>query len=214
MIRAWLQSSTTYLVSLVLLSCVLLGVFIRASQVFLALQKLTKDQSTASPNGYITLTGSSFLPISVMNRIVFAAVISVLFGLGTGLWNIMDRFHRSDLVKLVDVHVLHRFSRTIWCMDVPEAPHSLKRTVFSAVTCDPLEDDVVAGATLPQFYYVIDQHLHCYDWKAEHAGYTVVRRNGHEPILSAFAGSPTASCSPETNADPGPSTEAMSRAGR
>lgn len=192
------HSSTLYLASLVLLSAGLLAIFFTAFRVWLILRKLRVEHSNLLLTTLNRETGLNFLPLSTASRLIFICVGLTALSAGASVWNIFDRFHRSDFVELEKVHVDERYDKTHFKMSVQTKPNSGKWIQFSATTCDPPEDDVVKNAVLCTFYYVVDPHLHCYDWNAQHAGYTVWRNQLNEPILTSVAGSSAAQCSQTT----------------
>ena len=202
------HSSTLYLASLVLLSLVCLAILLKASDILYITRKMTVSLSEPLSASSVIVTGSSYLPASMVNKIFAAGMLMVLLGGGVLVNDIMQRFHRSQLVKLEDVHVLAKYDANSYCMEVQTSPQSNHWKPFSAHTCDPLEADVVPGATLPIFYFAVDSNLQCYDWNAEHAGYTVWRNNAKQPILSSFPRSPTPQC---TEAPGTTSTSASAR---
>lgn len=207
------HSSTFYLLSLLALCSLLLAVSLKAFAVFIALRKFTvKPLGPSSVS--LEVTGSSFLPASMINRVVLVSACSTLFAWGVITWTIFDRFHRSELVRLEKVQINSKDDSRNFKASIVENPGSSKLISFSLTACDPLENDVVAGVTLCKFYYVVDSHLHCFDWNAKHAGYTVWRDGNNEPILTSDTGPPAASCEAtptHSSAETGPETQARAR---
>lgn len=204
------HSSTFYLLSLVALSSVLLAVCLKSCQIFVVLSRFTGKRLGPSSAG-LEITGSSFLPASTINKLALVNVLSLFFAWGLITWTIFDRFARSELVQLENVHVTSKTDDSHFKMSIAEKPGSSRLVEFSATTCDPLEKDVVAGATLCKFYYVVDSHLHCYDWNAKHAGYTLWRDINNDPIITSDSGPPTASCTDQTTHTTSQTAEARAR---
>jgi hypothetical protein len=214
MIR-WVHSSTFYLVSRVLFCSALLGVLLRASSIFLEIPKLLRTVSSSSENtSTIVMTGSSFLPISALNRLALVMMISTLFAWGTTVWNIMDRFHRSDLVQLENVHVLAKYDERNYCMSVQTRPGNGVWKPFKENLCDDALPHAVSGSTLTEFYFIPDFNMKCADWRnhRQGAGMVVLEdTKTNAPILTPFAEYSTTSietCSARPSADAGTETRA------
>lgn len=205
-------SGTLYLVSLVLLSSVLLALCLKAIEAWREVREILNGPLNSSSNSSIIVSGTSYLPASMINRLAAIAVLSTVFALTVSVWLIFDRFGRSDLVKYENVHVLARYSPRNFCMES-------RGIQFSARPCQPFPDDIVPGVTLTKFWYVYDEHLNCNDWYAtrrgEKAGYSTWRNPDDTPILTNFPRSASAgeSCAkPESRSVP--EAETTARAGR
>lgn len=205
------HSSTFYLLSLVALCSVYLALSIRASQVFIALWTLSRSLRTASLSTSLNVTGSSYLPISVVKKVVLSSAISSAIACSFLTWVILDRFYRSSLVELERVKIVSKTDDSHFKGAIRKTPNSSQLVSFAITTCDPLEKDVVAGVTLCTFSYVVDSHLHCFDWNAKHAGYTVWRDEKNDPIITPDAGPPAASCQTPRSTDTAQTTEARTR---
>lgn len=190
------HSSTFYLLSSVLFCSILFGVFLKVSEVFIALRKLTATPLEPSSGTSVIVTASSFLPASMVNRVILVAAVMILFGFGTGVWNIVDRY-RTGVVDHSNVHVLTRYDDHQFCMET-------KGNEWSFRACEPFPKDIVAGVTLRKLKFVYDTHMNCDDWTGRtELGYTAWRTPDDKPVISQFARSSStgASCaSPRTTA--------------
>lgn len=184
------HSSTLYLLSLVLLSVVLLAILLKVCELWFILRKITPSLSVPFSGISVNVTGTSYLPASMVNRALILAAAITLFSVTTSVWLILDRYGRSDLVKLENVRVLKRYDATHFLMSVEDSAGQW--TDFSVVPCQAFPADITAGVTLKKFYYVYDRHLNCNDWYARGAGYTAWRLPNDKPVLSDFARSESA----------------------
>jgi hypothetical protein len=195
---------------------VLLAVFIKGSQVFLALHKLTRELSTVSPTGSIVLTGTSYLHISEIEKLTLVMVASIGIGLVTTTWFIYNRFGRSELVKLEDVRVLDKYDEVNYCMAVQTRPGNGQWGNFTERLCNAPPKGVVTGSTLVKFYFIPDFHLGCADWRAQDqgAGIVVWEDKHNEPIISAWPEYPATSCTTKGSTETKTRSEAREVANR
>ena len=180
------HSSTFYLLSLVALCCVLLAVSIRASQVFLSVSKLSKKLQTATPTTSVSVTGTSYLPISVVNRLALISAISTAFACGIVMWTIFDRFDRTERVTLKNVHVLQQTDANTFTMEVRDKEGEWMPFTASFCPDSHITPEIKKGVTLLLMVYEEDRHLHCFDVRQPN-GYVLWRNDHNEPIVSTFA---------------------------
>ena len=206
-----MQSSTLYLASLVLLSVGCLSVFLTAC---LALWKIRehKDMRLGSflPTSE-SVTISSFLPASTVNKIALIAVISVGFSLVYDLWAITARFGRSERITLENIRVLQQTDPQTFTMAVQAEKNGAWHN-FTAHFCDDsnITPEIRPGVTLLLMVYEEDQHLHCFDVRQPN-GYTLWRNEHNEPIISDFSSWPGPSTTSVPREATGPDETARSQ---
>ena len=198
------HSGTLYLASLVLLSSVLLALCLKSLEAWREVREIQNGPLNSSSNSSIIVSGTSFLPASMINRLAVAAVLSTAFALTVSVWLIFDRFGGDGLVKKTNVQVLWR-DGTQFCMRDSAGE-------FSAHPCPPdFPGDIVGGVTLTRYNFRYDQHLNCNVWaNKQDEGYSAWRYSDDRPILTAFARPASSGCANPRAAE----TETTARARR
>lgn len=210
-----MQSSTLYSVSLVLLSAGCLSVFLTACLAWWKIRGLKGTPSVSFSPTSVTVTGSSFLPASTVNKLGGMVLVLTAFSLALNLWMIVGRYGRSERITLKNVHVLAQTSPDTFTMEVQAKPgewHS-----FMAHFCEDsqLTPEIRPGVTLLLMVYSEDRHQHCFDVRQPN-GYVLWRDDRNVPILSNFAqsGSPAPPCAAETAGPEQTARSERSRQGR
>lgn len=193
------HSSTLYLVSLVLLSAGCLSVFLTACLAWWKIRGFRGMPSVSLSPTSVTVTGSSFLPASTVNKLGTMVLVLAAFTLALNLWMILGRYGRSERITLKNVHVLAQTDPDTFTMEVQSQPGEWYPFMAHFCQDSNITPEIRPGVTLLLMVYSEDQHEHCFDVRQPN-GYVLWRDDHNVPILSNFtnAGQTAAPCTTET----------------
>ncbi len=199
LVLTFLQSPTLYTASVVLRSVGLCSVFLTACLVCLKYRELTTGPFGKSLPFSKEVSGSSFLPASMANKLVHLSVIISLFSAVTSVWMLANWFMWTPVVYKKNVQVLSRNGNQFCMRD--------SHGEFSVRPCEPFPQDMVAGVTLTEFNFIYDSHRDCNQWSNNNVhdeGYRAWRHLDDTPVITAFSRSEATGgtcASPATQSD-------------